>query len=211
MKTAVLLLSLLLTLSCNHTPKAYPSSWWEDGVTKKKSWEILPSSVRAPQVILSKRNELGLLSHFAATPFRFKGKIYGSIEGFWQATKFPEDSKDPRFSMAQWPYSRQQVEQMVGFQAKRAGSFASSVMKKNKVNWVSFAGQKMIYHQAGKSPFYKLIKAAMEEKLKQNPKVMSVLMATGDLELLPDHKQKKEVPLAWHYFKIYQDLRDQKK
>ena len=35
----------------------------------KPDWEILPQEAKAGEVILSKRNELGILSNFAATPF----------------------------------------------------------------------------------------------------------------------------------------------
>ena len=43
-------------------------------------------------MILSKRQkDLGLLSNFAATPFEFHGKKFASLEGFWQAMKFPRD------------------------------------------------------------------------------------------------------------------------
>lgn len=176
---------------------------------KKPSWEILPGSVRPPQVILSKRNELGLLSNFAATPFVFKGKPYGSLEGFWQATKYPEDSSDPRYSLAHWPYTRQQVAQMVAFEAKKAGDFASRVMRRSRIEWVSFEGRRMVYRQAGESPFYKLIRAAMLAKVRQNSNVKKVLLATEGLELQPDHQQSSDAPLAWKYYDIYMEFRGQ--
>jgi hypothetical protein len=47
-------------------------------------------------VILSKRNELGILSNFAPTPFTLHGKRYASVEGFWQMMLYPENSNDPR-------------------------------------------------------------------------------------------------------------------
>ena len=59
-------------------------------------WEILPQEAKPGEVILSKRNELGLLSNFAATPFEFRGKRYASLEGFWQMMKYPEGPDDPR-------------------------------------------------------------------------------------------------------------------
>ena len=61
----------------------------------------------AGEVILSKRNELGLLSNFAATPFTFKGKRYASLEGFWQMMKYPEGPADPRakFPGLEWKYT----------------------------------------------------------------------------------------------------------
>src|SRR5262245_12387786 len=75
----------------------YPAHWWtpiED--PNKPSWEILPQEAGPGEVILSKRNELGLLSNFAPTPFVLRGKRYASLEGFWQMMKYPEGPSDPR-------------------------------------------------------------------------------------------------------------------
>ena len=55
----------------------------------KPDWEILPQEAKAGEVILSKRNELGILSNFAATPFEMDGKRYASVEGFWQMMLYP--------------------------------------------------------------------------------------------------------------------------
>ncbi|MEM7645707.1 MAG: NADAR family protein [Pseudomonadota bacterium] len=208
---AVLFTAALLSISCTHTPPTYPDHWWVGVSGERPRWEILPDQVKPPQVILSKRNELGVLSNFAATPFLFQGSKYASLEGFWQATKFPENKNDPRFALAKWPYTRQQVSQMVAFEAKRAGDFASRVMKKNKIDWVSFQGQRMSYRAKGESDFYRLIRSAMVEKVQQNTRVKKILMATGDLVLKPDHHQKADAPLAWKYFDIYMSFREQLK
>ena len=75
----------------------YPAHWWTPVIDPKKpDWEILPQEAGPGEVVLSKRNELGLLSNFAATPFVFHGKRYASLEGFWQMMKYPEGPKDPR-------------------------------------------------------------------------------------------------------------------
>jgi len=49
---------------------------------------------------------------------------------------------DPRFRHpnVKWKFRRNQVEQMVGFEAKRAGSMASKNMKAMDINWVTFEG-----------------------------------------------------------------------
>jgi hypothetical protein len=90
----------------------YPAHWWAP-VSKEgaPSWEILPQEAGPGEVILSKRNELGLLSNFAATPFTFKGKRYASLEGFWQMMKYPEGPNDPRAKLPElkWKYTREQV------------------------------------------------------------------------------------------------------
>ena len=77
----------------------YPAHWWQEVPRQEAAaWEILPQDAGPGEVILSKRNELGLLSNFAATPFTFHGKRYASLEGFWQMMKYPEGDDDPRAS-----------------------------------------------------------------------------------------------------------------
>ena len=97
---------------------------------------------------------------------------------------------------------------MNGYEAKKAGSFASQIMKKNKITWVTFNEKKMEYRALGKSDFYLLIRKAMREKLAQNSKARQTLLATGNLTLLPDHHQKSNVPLAWRYYDIYMEFRE---
>jgi hypothetical protein len=52
----------------------YSPHWWES-VSKEGAphWQIVPQEAGAGEVILSKRNDLGLLSNFAARPFEFHG------------------------------------------------------------------------------------------------------------------------------------------
>src|SRR5437868_5700641 len=105
----------------------YPANWWIPAPMKgAPSWEILPQEAGPGEVILSKRNELGLLSNFAATPFTFHGKKYASLEGFWQMMKYPEGPNDARaqFPGLHWNYTREQVAQLTSFEAKRAGTLA---------------------------------------------------------------------------------------
>lgn len=208
MKLFFLFLCSALFFSCSHNKKKYPQHWWSDqNIDKPKSWEILPSQAQYPEVILSKRNELGILSNFAATPFDFQGLSFASVEGLWQSTKFPENKQDSRYSLARWPYTRRQVQAMSGFQAKRAGDFASQVMKKHNINWVSFKGRKMLYREPSRGSFFKLILAAMQAKVKQNKKVEKILKSTQGLKLLPDHHQAADAPPAWKYFSIYEQIR----
>src|SRR6185312_7351778 len=55
----------------------YPAHWWTPIPTNgAPAWEILPQAAGPGEVILSKRDELGLLSNFAATPFTFHGQRY---------------------------------------------------------------------------------------------------------------------------------------
>ncbi|HVS20996.1 MAG TPA: hypothetical protein VHD88_04070 [Pyrinomonadaceae bacterium] len=87
--------------------------------SQETDWEILPQEAGPGEVILSRRNELGLLSNFAPTPFVFHGKRYASLEGFWQMMKYPEGPNDPRAKCPglEWKYTREQVAQMVSFEA----------------------------------------------------------------------------------------------
>src|SRR5579862_8309853 len=126
----------------------YPALWFAP-VPKEGApdWEILPQEAGPGEVILSKRNELGLLSNFAPTPFTFHGKRYASLEGFWQAMKYPEGANDPRaiFPGLKWEFTRAQVEQLTAFEAKRAGDLGEDNMKKMGIGWVSFEGKHFDY------------------------------------------------------------------
>ena len=193
-------------------PRSYPSHWWtpvpED---QKASWEILPQEAKPGEVILSKRNELGILSNFAATPFTLRGKLYASVEGFWQMMLYPEGPDDPR-SKAQgvvWPHTRDDVAQMVAFEAKDAGTAAEENMRKMGIVWITFEGRRMEYRSQTKSDHYRLIVEAMRAKLKQNPRVREALLATGHLILRPDHIQEPESPPEWKYFEIWMDIRSE--
>ena len=188
----------------------YPAQWWA-AIPKEGApdWEILPQEAGPGEVILSKRNELGLLSNFAATPFKFRGRRYASLEGFWQMMKYPEGPKDPRakFVGLEWKYTRAQVAQMGSFEANQAGALANDNMKKMGITWVSFEGRRFEYRPAVPGEHYKLIVAATWAKVKQNPEVKKVLLATGDLILKPDHRQEPNPPAAWRYYEILTQIR----
>jgi predicted NAD-dependent protein-ADP-ribosyltransferase YbiA (DUF1768 family) len=188
----------------------YPARWWTP-ISKEGApdWEILPQEAGPGEVILSKRNELGLLSNFAATPFVFHGNRYASLEGFWQMMKYPEGSDDPRatFSGLSWRYTREQVAQLTSFEAKRAGTLAEKNMKKMGITWVTFEGKRVEYRPSTPGEHYRLIVEATHEKVRQNPEVKRVLLATGNLVLKPDHHQEPNAPAAWRYYEILAQIR----
>jgi predicted NAD-dependent protein-ADP-ribosyltransferase YbiA (DUF1768 family) len=189
---------------------SYPAHWWAPVPTNgAPAWEIFPSAAGPGEVILSKRNELGLLSNFAATPFTFRGKRYASLEGFWQMLKYPESDDDPRarFSGLRWTCTREQVAQMTAFEAKRAGDLGSENMKRMGITWVTFEGKQMEYRPAAPGEHYRLIVAATREKISQNPEVKRILLATGNLVLKPDHHQEPDAPAAWRYCEILMQIR----
>ena len=163
----------------------------------------------AGEVLLSKRNELGLLSNFAPAPFTFRSQRYASLEGFWQMMKYPEGPNDSRakFPGLEWKYTRAQVAQMVAFEANQAGALASENMTKMGITWVSFEGKHFEYKPAVPGEHYRLIVTATWAKVRQNPEVKKMLLATGDLILKPDHHQEPNAPAAWRYFEILTQIR----
>lgn len=187
--------------------KNYPDRWWaviDDPV--KPDWEILPSRAAAGEVIVSKRNELGILSNLAATPFEFEGVRYASVEGLWQMTKYPEGPEDPR-SKVEWPAKREDLISMSGFESKALGDLASDLMKEHGFDWVTYRGVRLPYPEKTPGPFYDLIERAMQAKLDQNPRVRETLLATGDLILRPDHEMPPHASPAHHYYAMWMILR----
>src|SRR4051812_23209177 len=93
----------------------YPEHWWTPVPREgAPAWEVLPQDAGPGEVILSKRNELGILSNFATTPFHFEDVNYASVEGFWQMMKYPENGEDPR-SVLVYPFTREEVSAMSAF------------------------------------------------------------------------------------------------
>jgi len=210
------LLALTLFAACHalHQPEPsstrYPAHWWTT-VTKEGApdWEILPQEAESGEVILSKRHELGLLSNFAPTPFTFRNKHYASLEGFWQMMLYPESKGDSRakFPGLAWKYTREQVAEMTSFEAKSAGTLAEDNMKKMGITWVTFEGRQIEYRSAQPGEHYQLIVEATREKVRQNPEVRKVLLATGDLILKPDHHPEPNAPAEWRYYEILTQIR----
>ncbi len=188
----------------------YPQHWWEP-IPKDQaaSWEILPQEASPGEVILSKRNELGILSNFAESPFVFHGKRYRSVEGFWQMMKYPDDLADPRanFPCINWKFTRDVGAQLVGFEAKRAGDLASENMKTMGIDWVTIEGRRIKYRTQEKGEHYHLIVEVTRAKIRQNPQARNVLLSTGDLILRPDHHQSPDAPLAWRYHEMLMMIR----
>ena len=209
MKLWTALLFMPVLVCAGERDSRYPSEWWKPVPREQAaSWEILPQDAGTNEVILSKRNELGVLSNLAPTPFEFHGKKYASLEGFWQAMKFPENADDPRTKM-EWKHTRSEVEQLSGFDAKHAGDEGSANMKKLGITWVSFEGKHFEYKPAAPGEHYRLIVEATRAKVVQNPEVKRVLLATGDLVLKPDHRQEPDAPAAWRYYEILTQIRSE--
>jgi hypothetical protein len=125
--------------------------------------------------------------------------------------KYPEGPDDPRaiFPGLIWPHTRDEVSQLTAFEAKQAGDLASRNMNRMGIDWVTFEGQRIDYKPAEPGEHYRLIVDATWEKVRQNPDVRRVLLATGDLVLKPDHFQPHNAPAAWRYYEILTDIRSQ--
>lgn len=209
-KSIVFSFILLLSLNVLGVNSKYPARWWKpvpsEGAPK---WEILPQEAKKGEVILSKRNELGLhLSNLGKTPLVFRGKKYPGVEGLWQSLKYPDksDADDPRAKLT-WTHTRAEVEQMSSWTAMKAGKAGSEIMRKIKINWVSFGGKRMIYKTPEKGEHYQFIRELMLAKARTNEHVKKVLLSTGGLILRADHHQGDSASPAWLYHEIWMEIR----
>lgn len=197
----------VLFLSLSSYSVTYPEHWWAEVPREgAPAWEVLPQDAGPGEVILSKRNELGILSNFAATPFVLDDVHYASVEGFWQMMKYPEDSEDPRSALL-YPFTREEVSSMTAFTAKDAGKIGEQKMKELGIDWVTYRGERMVYCSVETGLHYDLIKKAMWEKVKQNPEVKRILLLTGDLILKPDHHSEGCQAPEWKYYELWMDIR----
>ncbi len=189
----------------------FPDAWWKPIPPEElKSWEIPPQAARRDlqQVILSKRTELGVFSNLAETPFELDGTSYKSVEAFWQSLKYPEDAADPRLnSSVRWQYTRSQVQNLSGFEAKAAGDLANENMKILGISWQSYQGKKFEPKTTDVDFHSRLIEKAITEKIMQNPPLQKLLKQTEQLVLLPDHKQSGTITPAYKYYDILMKIR----
>jgi predicted NAD-dependent protein-ADP-ribosyltransferase YbiA (DUF1768 family) len=205
------LLAIILPASAGN----YPGHWWEQlpESDRQGSWEILPHEAKPGEVILSKRNELGIFSNFGHTPFSLDGTFYASIEGLWQMMKYPDasDVKDIRNKINEYPFLRSEVAEMHGFEAKKAGAAANKISKKHGIKFVSYLRNQFDYKDMarGSDYHYFIIKRAILAKVMQNPSVRHLLIKTRGLILKPDHKQGSGKPKSYFYFNILMDIRDE--
>lgn len=199
-------------LSAGNARSNYPAVWFATvNDPNKPAWEILPQEAKPGEVILSKRNELGIFSNFAISQFDLYGKSYNSVEGFWQMMLYPEgpDDERARAQGVEWKYTREQVAQMSGFEAKAAGELAEQNMKKLGIDWVTFEGKRFPYRSATRGEHYRLIVEAIRRKIELNPEAKRTLRATGELILRPDHHEEPNAPDEWKYYDILMQIRSE--
>ena len=113
--------------------------------------------------------QIQLISNFATTPFALDGRIYASVEGFWQSLKF----KNPR--------DRERVAAMNGSEAKRAGGEIEYDAN------IEYEGDVI---PVGQWQHWRLMERACEAKFTQCWESRSALLATGERPL--QHKVRKD-------------------
>lgn len=193
---------------------SYPNQWWK--VFPKEEapeWEILPHEALPGEVILSKRTELGVFSNLALAPFELDGIKYASIEGLWQGMKYPDPLNIPddiRLSIKQWPYTREQVYNLSGWEAKDAGKIANQIYLEHQLTWINYGKRLFIYTDGteGSQFHLELITRAIRAKILQNQSLKELLVKTKGLVLRPDHQMKKDAPSSFYYYEILMRLRE---
>jgi hypothetical protein len=211
-----ILFLFLITFGFNKTFASfqYPDAWWIEVPADQRNgkWEILPQEVNPGEVVLSKRTELGVFSNLALTPFLYDSEFYNSIEGLWQGMKYPDpnDVNDIRNNhVEKYPYTRNEVYLLSGFESKKAGTIANKINKQLGINWISYKKLKFNYKdlKQGSKLHFKIIKQATLEKIIQNEEIKKLLIRTRGLKLMPDHTQSKRSPMSYYYHQIIMKIR----
>jgi predicted NAD-dependent protein-ADP-ribosyltransferase YbiA (DUF1768 family) len=211
-----ILFSILLTLSImNLAPAAdYPADWWKP-VTNENTpgWEVLPQHAKPGEVILSKRNELGIFSNLAYSPFVLDGVAYASVEGLWQGMKYPDLtlSEDLRTAVTGWESTRAEVFQMSSWDSKSAGNAANQMYADNGFKLINYFDHWFIYTDGKEGSLFhlELITRAIRAKVTQNPEIKALLLRTAGLHLRPDHLMSENVYPSFKYHVILEKIREE--
>jgi len=210
-----ILFSLLLTLSINSLVHAsdYPAEWWKPVDGKTPGWEVLPQSAKPGEVILSKRNELGIFSNLAHSPFILDGVQYASIEGLWQGMKYPDLTlaEDSRTAVTGWSASRAEVFMMSSWDSKSAGNAANQMYADHGFKLINYFDHWFIYTDGleGSQFHLELITRAIRAKITQNPEIKALLLRTAGLKLRPDHLMSEKVFPSFKYHAIVEGIREE--
>ena len=208
------ILTALLMICTSTFALDYPKDWWKP-IPKEQaeSWEILPQDAKPGEVILSKRNELGIFSNLSFAPFTLDGELYNSVEGLWQGMKYPDpDLKDdPRLLIPNWPHTRKEVYLMSSWDSKTAGNEANAIYEQHKLKFISYKDHQFLSKDGkeGSNFHLALITRAIREKVNQNPKIKDLLLQTKGLILKPDHTQGEKDPPAYKYHEILMRIRNE--
>ncbi len=99
-----------------------------------------------------------LISNLAPTPFELDGRVYASVEGFWQGLKFPSDA------------DRRRVGALAGGEAKRAGEAAPPAES------FEYEGERILFGTHG---HWRLMQRACWAKFLQDDEAQAALLATA--------------------------------
>lgn len=211
-----ILFSILVSLSITNLAHAndYPADWWKPvDEQSAPGWEVLPQSAKPGEVILSKRNELGIFSNLAHSPFVLDGVAYASVEGLWQGMKYPDLTlaSDERTKVTGWSSTRAQVFQMSSWDSKSAGNAANQMYADHGFKLINYFDHWFIYTDGkeGSQFHLELITRAIRAKVVQNPEIKALLLRTAGLKLKPDHLMSDTVFPSFKYHVILENIREE--
>lgn len=113
--------------------------------------------------------ELRLIGNLAHTPFELDGKLYQSVEGFWQGLKFGD------------PEDRMRIAELHGTAAKRAGEAAPVHAT------FEYRGERF---RVGRPDHWRLMREACQAKFTQCDPARRALLSTGERPLV--HRMKRD-------------------
>lgn len=211
-----ILFSVLLTLSITNLSHSsnYPADWWKPVTDEKPpGWEILPHHAKPGEVILSKRNELGIFSNLTYSPFVLDGVAYASVEGLWQGMKYPDltIAFDERTKVTGWKSTRAEVFQMSSWDSKSAGNAANHMYAENGFKHINYFDHWFIYTDGKEGSLFhlELITRAIKAKVTQNPEIKALLLRTAGLKLRPDHLMSENIFPSFKYHVILESIREE--
>ncbi len=130
------------------------------------------------------------ISNLTMTPFELDGRLYRSVESFWQGLKFEDDSDRERLAALDGPHARE-----LG-KSRRYGAA------------VSYGGRDI---PVGAWEHWRLMEQACRAKFQQNEEARAALLATGERPLVhivrQDSRTIPGVILAQIWMRLRQELR----
>jgi predicted NAD-dependent protein-ADP-ribosyltransferase YbiA (DUF1768 family) len=110
-----------------------------------------------------------LIGNFAATPFKLDGRVYASVESFWQGLKFPTAAE------------RARVAGLSGHEARKAGE------EQGYGSTVTYQGQAV---PVGTHAHWALMERACWAKFTQDAEAREALVSTGERPLT--HRMRRD-------------------
>jgi predicted NAD-dependent protein-ADP-ribosyltransferase YbiA (DUF1768 family) len=130
------------------------------------------------------------ISNLATSPFELDGRLYQSVESFWQGLKFEDEADRERLAALEVPHARQL--------GKSRGYGAT----------VSYAGRDI---PVGAWEHWRLMEQACRAKFQQNEEARAALLATGERPLVhivrQDSRTIPGVIMAQIWMRLRKELR----